>query len=147
MPWVSGNGELFPFESPEDFAKFFEHVNPLSSDGILTAGYVSTALRDDFHPGMFFRGWTKQARESREGRSVKQKWVRLFKENVESGHMESWITVTKRGRKRRLYRLTRGGVARLMSIYLEAKTHISSSYLEARILHAFEIERAALKFT
>jgi DNA-binding PadR family transcriptional regulator len=81
----------------------------------------------DFHPGIFLT----IIRQSMKGQPswklhhMRQSIIRAFEQNVRDGIWESWISVTKRGRKRKLFRLTEKGRTRLNN-YADHLRHFNS---------------------
>jgi len=69
----------------------------------------------DFHPGIFLTILRRnmKGQPSWKVHHMRQSIIRAFEQNVKDGDWESWLFVTKRGRKRKLYRLTEKGRTRL----------------------------------
>ncbi len=61
---------------------------------------------------------------------MRQSIIRAFEQNVKDGVWESWLFVRKRGRKRKLYRLTEKGRTRLKN-YADHLRHFNRLAEEA----------------
>jgi hypothetical protein len=72
---------------------------------------VAEQQRVDFYPGLFLRIQRRNLKDQPRWMQnhAKQEIVRAFNHNVKEGIFAPWISVSKRGQKRKLYKLTPKG--------------------------------------